>query len=516
MTLRDRLSNLFAHRFTKRGFLSALGSSTVAAGLAPKSSLAQTDDNWDLIIVGGGTAGIPAAIFASRRRARVLIIEAASQLGGTLFLSAGQISAAGTKVQKSKGIEDTPQEHFDDIIRISKDTVDRDIVRLAVFNAADTFDWLMDKGFDMVPEHPIKGQAHEPYSKPRYYWGQEMGLSILEVLEKELQPELDRGNVVVRTSTRVTELVQDADGTVTGVVAVDRDGNESRHAGRHVLLSCGGYASNPELFEELSGYKHYYKGSYPFCVGAGIKLGLAAGGYVRGRENYLSNFGVVLADDEFPSPIFARANTYPEFRQPWGIYVNVEGARFVQEDVSSVDVREHALVEQPDLRYWIIFDDEIMNFAPPLIGEFTGDWTKAQLKDAFDNYPMFYKAETLKELADAAGIDKDGLSAAVANYNEGQSSGDDVLGREHMPLPITTPPFYAVRMQGGSLSSTVGLTVDAELRVVRQDGTVIPNLYAAGELLGSSQTMGNAVCGGMMVTPAVTFGRLLGDQLLDL
>ncbi|HWJ39448.1 MAG TPA: FAD-binding protein, partial [Sphingomicrobium sp.] len=67
-----------------------------------------------------------------------------------------------------------------------------------------------------------------------------------------------------------------------------------------------------------------------------------------------------------------------------------------------------------------------------------------------------------------------------------------------------------------SISSAIGLAVDDDLRVIRKDGSVIPNLYAAGEILGSSQTMGKAACGGMMVTPAMTFGRLLGADLIPL
>src|SRR5579884_2669123 len=107
--------------------------------------------SWDVIVVGGGTAGLPCAIFAARRGANVLLLEAADKLGGTLHLAQGQLSAAGTKVQRAKGISDTPDEHFADILRISKDTVDHPLVRLAVDNAAATFDWLMDCGFEMIP-----------------------------------------------------------------------------------------------------------------------------------------------------------------------------------------------------------------------------------------------------------------------------------------------------------------------------------------------------------------------------
>ena len=123
---------------------------------------------WDVIVVGGGTAGMPVATFAAERGARVLVVDAAADVGGTLHLSTGQLSAAGTKLQGLKGVSDTTDAHYDDIMRISKNTADPMLVRLAVDNAADTFDWLQDNGFVPFDEHPVLGRAHEPYSEKRY------------------------------------------------------------------------------------------------------------------------------------------------------------------------------------------------------------------------------------------------------------------------------------------------------------------------------------------------------------
>ena len=137
---------------SRRRVLSLLGAT---ASLSALPACARKDTTvWDLIVVGGGNAGLPAAIFAAMRGARVLIVDAAAQLGGKLWLSSGQMSAAGTKLQASKGIEDTPQSHYDDVMRISKGTADPDILRLAVFNAAETFDWLTENGF--VPSNKPK------------------------------------------------------------------------------------------------------------------------------------------------------------------------------------------------------------------------------------------------------------------------------------------------------------------------------------------------------------------------
>jgi fumarate reductase flavoprotein subunit len=463
----------------KRQFLVGAGSAAVGLGLGPGLSAQRSPGSWDLIVVGGGTAGLPAAIFAARRGAKVLLVEASSRLGGTLLLAMGQMSAAGTKVQKSKGIEDTPQEHFDDIIRISKNTVDRELVELAVWNAADTYDWLWDNDFEMVPEHPVAGRAHEPYSKLRYYWGTNWGVSIVTVLKQQIQPEIDSGNVTVAYGTQVKELVQQSDGTVTGVVTESDDGTVARYDGRRVLLACGGYAANHDFFRQVSGYTHYADMSYPFSQGAGHRMGVAAGGYLRGRENYLCNFGGVMADANVPSKLDVRLNSYPERRQPWEIYVNANGRRFVREDIPSVDAREHALLDQPDLRYWAVFDEAIRRQSPPLVD----GWTPAELLAMFDDHPNFHRADSLEALAAQAGLDANNLVRTVARYNQGVATGHDLFGREHKPLPVSQGPFYAIRVQGYSVTSTVGLAVDPDLRVVREGGDPIPNLYAAGELL---------------------------------
>ncbi|HET9428913.1 MAG TPA: FAD-dependent oxidoreductase, partial [Allosphingosinicella sp.] len=138
--------------------------------------------SFDLIVVGAGSAGLPAAIFAARRGASVLLLDHAGQLGGSLWVATGQMSAAGTRLQKERGIEDSPDLHFDDVMRISRGTANPGLVRLAVDNAAATFDWLEDEGFQALSDHPVAGYGHEPYRIPRYYWGEQGGLSIKDVL----------------------------------------------------------------------------------------------------------------------------------------------------------------------------------------------------------------------------------------------------------------------------------------------------------------------------------------------
>ncbi|MBM3502363.1 MAG: FAD-dependent oxidoreductase [Alphaproteobacteria bacterium] len=467
---------------------------------------------WDVIVIGGGTAGMPTAIFAARRGAKVLVLERADELGGTLHLSSGQMSAAGTKRQAKVGIQDSADDHYDDVMRICKDTADPTLVRLAVDHAAETYDWLEQEGFVPIEGHPVLGHAHEPYRTRRYYWGPDMGRSILKTLLPLFQAEVKKGGVTLQLETTVTALVTDARGGVTGVRAKGKDGKEIVYEGKNVVLAAGGYSSNGALFKELSGHPQYCDAAWKYALGDGLNLGKSVGATWRGAEQYLCSFGAVLQTDTIPAKILARPIHHPEVRLPWEISVNAHGKRFVREDVPSVDIREHALLRQPNLRHWLVFDDAIFAAAPPVLV----DHTREQIAAHFaKDHPMFKKADSLRALASAAGFDPANIEATVAAYNDAVASGFDVLGRQHKPVKIEKAPFYAIRVQGTSISSTVGLGADEQLRVTDAKGKPIPGLYAAGEVLGSAQTMGGAFVGGMMVMPALTFGRLLGQRLLQ-
>ena len=141
-------------KMKRRTFLQVMAATMpMMAGFAARvRAITAPNPHYDVIIVGAGTAGIPVAIFAARRGGRVLLLDAAPRIGGTLFLSTGQMSAAGTQLQQAKGIEDSAELHFDDVMRISQNTADAELVRLAVNEAAPTFDWLMEGGFEPFPE----------------------------------------------------------------------------------------------------------------------------------------------------------------------------------------------------------------------------------------------------------------------------------------------------------------------------------------------------------------------------
>ena len=203
--------------------------------------------SWDVLVVGAGSAGLPLAITAAERGARVLQLEADHRIGGTLHWSSGQISGAGTRLQKAHGIEDTPDEHYRDAQRIAHDSIDPVVLRLFVDHAGPTIDWLMDRGFEPAPGTPVAGEAHEAYSTRRYLWGTRAGISILEALRPHHDRLVREGKIDLRLQHRMTELLVDDRGAVRGVRANTPNG-EFEFEAKNVVLATGGYAANAALW----------------------------------------------------------------------------------------------------------------------------------------------------------------------------------------------------------------------------------------------------------------------------
>jgi fumarate reductase flavoprotein subunit len=345
-------------RIDRHAALSAMNKRTLLRGLAGLSAFsvlpvwrrAEAATTYDVIVIGGGTAGMPTAMFAADRGAKVLVVDKAPVLGGTLDRSTGQMAASRTVWQKAAGIEDSPDAHYADNLRINRGTADPVITRLFVDNAGDTLNWLAANGFKVRDGHPVLGGGHEPFTTRRYQWGENGGKSIFAVMEPLFEQRVAAGKIVTALSTGAVDLIQDAKGAVIGITCEDDTGAKQDFMARNVVITAGGCASNPRMYEELHGTKLTTQIAYPYSQGQGILLGLGAGGYVRGGEHYNPLFGTLLADDNFPSEQQGGFASDPERRKPWEIYVNSRGERFMREDDPSVDSREHALGRQPGHR----------------------------------------------------------------------------------------------------------------------------------------------------------------------
>ncbi|MBM3504630.1 MAG: FAD-dependent oxidoreductase [Alphaproteobacteria bacterium] len=477
---------------------------------------------WDVIVCGAGTAGMPAAIFAARRGARVLLLEHADQVGGTLHLSSGEMSAAGTRLQQDRAIEDHPDRHFADVMRLTRGTADPHMVRIQVDNAADTLHWLLDSGLELFNDMPVLMPQHETYSVPRTYYGPKKGKAALDVIRPQLDAEISKGGVTLRLATEVLSLVQDGTGAVRGVRARTNGGALETHYGSNVVLTTGGYGASETAYPEFSNGHKRIGWCYPYSQGTGLRMALTAGAVLHNQDKFLPMFGRVedpgfWLDDREPFPNdpprwYALCELTPELRQPWEIYVNRRGERFVAEDSPTPDVREHLLLQQPDRMFAVVYDSRIARESPWL---FMPELTVAQVGKLWNVHPAFARGESLDAVAARLDIDTSGLRRAVGAYNEAVSAKRDPFGRRHLPLPISEPPFYAVRHFGTTVVGFAGIKVDRTFRVIDKSDRPIANLFAAGEILGLGLLSGNCYVGGMSVTPAMTFGRLLGQSILQ-
>ena len=470
-------------------------------------------DEYDILVIGAGTAGLPCAIAAAEAGARVLLVDKADRIGGTLQLSGGHMSAAGARRQLESGIEgDTPAAHAADIDRISEHSVERhDLVTMAVENAASTVDWLDDHGFAFHPSTPRIVYGHEPYSVARTYYGVDEARTTLQTLVRIIEPYLQSGAIELRLGTAVTKLLSE-DGVVVGVV-LDVGHDDVPVRARATVLATGGFGSNPELFAELDGRgAPLVSAAMPTSTGDGLVMARQLGGAVAGVGTYLPTFGGMPHPDD-PERVqwVDRPLLVATERVPWEVYVDRKGRRFVAEDDESIDRKERALTKIDGLTFWQILDDRAVSESRNIIV----GWSADDLRTRANTRPGVREADTVGDLAELAGIDAAGLVATIEAYNAAVATGIDPngLGRRIYPSRIDTPPYYAIQNHGITLITFAGLDVDASLAVRRTDGSTIAGLYAIGELLGSAATMGNSFCSGMLVGPCLTFGRLLGARL---
>lgn len=492
--------------FNRRDVLTAAISLPLWSAALVRGSSAM---HYDVIVIGGGTAGIPCALFAAMGGAKVLLVEKSPALGGTLFWSTGQIAGAGTVFQERQGITDTPEAHFDDCMRINHGTADPALTRLTVDHAGDTINWLADHGFEVMDGHPVTGIGHDHFTARRYQQGVKSGLSILDAFLPSLTTMVESGNISLLTGTAAANLIQDSRGQVTGITVAGPAGIRDI-SGSHVVIAAGGCAANPRLFEELHGVPLYAKTAYPTSQGDGLLLGLSAGGTIVGGDKYACLPGLVPDAFQFPCQMYAYAPLNPAIRMPWEILVNARGERFVQEDHASVHHIERGVYQQPAHRHWAIFDANMLEQSEPIIPT----WSRERLAREHQTHPMFHSAMSIEALALQAGLNPVALQRTVSDYNLRLTEGRaDLFGRRVRPAPLSKPPYYSIAMQGWTLVSFAGLKVNPQLQVLSDEGQAIPNLYAIGEVIGAGATSGAAYTNGMLVTPAITFGRILGANL---
>ncbi|MFN8533161.1 MAG: FAD-dependent oxidoreductase [Dehalococcoidia bacterium] len=484
------------------------------------------DEHVDLLIVGAGTAGMPLAIEAADHAAggTVVLLDKRPSIGGMLHISGGQFSGAGARRQRERAIDDSPEAHAAEVDRIAHGRATPELVDLAVREAGPMIDWLDDLGFDFLPDTPTLVYGHEVYQTPRTYWGPDWGRSLLKVLVPEVERRVAAGAIDLRLSTRLVDLEVDENG-VSGAILqpLDPQGNPAslpyRVATRRVVLATGGFGAAPDLINRF--LPESEQGGLAACLehatGDGLRIAEAHGAGISGYRGYLPTVSLIPDPDRpgfaFDWPI-ARMMFQVQRRLPYEIWLNRSGQRFVAEDTASPELRERAVLAQPDRWLAVIWDQRILDRADPIIDSDAGDWTRERIAEEAKRGRFVFRADTLDELAGQLGIDPAATRASVDRYNQAVATGrDNDFGRRALPLPIDQPPYYGMTSMAGIILTREGLTVDTDLRVLDVEGRHIPGLYAVGEVLGAAQFMGDSFASGMSVGPCLSLGRRLGKTL---
>jgi len=449
----------------------------------------------DVLIVGGGLAGLCAAFEAARAGAQVVLLEKTSACGGSSALSGGFYAFAGTDLQRAAGIEDSDLLLFDDLRSVGELENDETVVRAYVDEQLAAYEWLRSQGVRFSPVV----DASSGQSVPRSH-----GTDAAETLKLLAAGAARLPNVKLLTSASVQRLRRNpAGGRVDGAVVQTASGAVQISARNGVLLSTGGFTRDKDLLHRFA----------PNCdaawiaggegnAGDGLRMGWSLGADVRDMAFIKPTYGKHPADERNLHaclPVYKGA-----------IAVNQDGKRYVDESASYKLLGDACLRQSYGATYQL-FDQAVFDSGDVRVHIF--DFGR-RLEDG-----QIVKAASLEELARRIEVPIDTLRATVDRYNASVAAGEDTeFGRKHLVhghgslRPIAQPPFYAYPSTAIVYATYCGLRVDGAMRVIDVYGQPIDGLFAAGEVIGGFH--GAAYMTGTGLGKAAVFGRIAARSAL--
>jgi len=438
-----------------------------------------------VLIVGAGACGTIAALAANERGAETLILERDAKPSGNTSLSGGQIPAAGTKLQRAAGLmDDTPELLYQDILAKSHGECDHAVARRIADEAATTVEWLVERY--QLPlscvldfQYPGHSRPHMHASPSRY------GLELLTVLVAAVEAQ----GIPIATSARVSDLFCDASGRIAGVRVTRPDGKTEEIGCGALILACNGFGGNKAMLAKYipDAVDLFYEG-HAGNQGEAVQWGEALGASIKDMGSFQGHGAVAT-----PHGMHLAWATVTE----GGFHVNSLGRRFSNENAG---YSEQALNvhRQPGSIAWAIWDRRGEEIAVRQHSH-----AQAVESGAVKQY------DSVEAMAKSIGCDFGVLSQTI---QEVKDKGKDPFGRDFSSKPALQPPYFMAKIMGALTHTQGGLEIDTTMRVLRQDGTPFPNLFAGGGAArGLSGPADWGYLSGSGLLMATNSGRLAGE-----
>lgn len=460
----------------------------------------------DVIVVGGGAAGMAATIRLQEEGKSVILVEKTSSLGGTIRVSGGNQVVQGSKVQQEAGVSnDTAESMEEDFLKNGDGLNDTELLGIYADNVGSMTDWLTDTvGVTFNMEGGLHKLAEYSIDRELAYVDGGAGAA------KTLAEKVEESGATVLLNTTATKLIT-KDGKVTGIEAESKKGKKYTLTSENVILATGGYGANNDLLPASASEGLFY--GLDSSNGEGLVLAVEQVSAGTTHMEYIKEYpnGVETSTKHAKSTIAGNITAFSKA----AILVNNKGERVVNEKASNHEILEQ-LQEQEGETLYLVMDEVTFNEWKTKLAAagLTEETIDAYVENNGASEPIFTKGANAKEAGEAAGIDGDALTKTIETFNTYVEDGKDAdFGRakEYLTAAFEEGNIYIVEQKARYATTMGGLDVDGNLQVVDTDGNPIDGLYAAGEIIGGQ--MGDDSPSGANNGWALTSGKYVADYL---